>query len=1782
MMEVECTVNCPAFPVPKLYRFSSASQFSRDTSFRSSVLALLRNQRFNLDRIQLIQYRTSPVEPWTELRETVPPFASPQTTLHLNVTLRPCECGAKMGELDAELLKLRAEAQQLRQELMDLLAHSRLSPILSAVQQAVVGQPKLTRKALSGSVPEVPESLSVNQPSGTLPVMDRVKSYLPDVANSAGPGKKQIDLIYLCSKPLVKPVSKGFRSLGNHIDLYKEVELISTILNKAHKEICARVTRASFDKLRKAIEVHPRVIHISCSGGYEMEDGVPKASLYLGSNEQIGVADKYDIDTLQRFFEGELRETSDSAHRIELLIISSVFAQEFGEAIWRAGVPSVISIVQAAEDHENNESGDGESAFLRDLYGRLLSGETLESAFDHAKEVSKRAEPNLRLCCCSHVHNEGCSWAERLVEDPEETHAKHVPECGCVGCGGNIHSKTCGWVQSMQDCDYATVPAEKMPNSVKACCCRPSLEHGHDDKFVLFSRSAKLRVFTNLQQGEPIVSKPFEFRAVPLVSEQLIGKNVELHKLVAKLVSSSSRQCNIVSLAGPRGAGKTLLAMTAARFCVERGFFKDGVAVIKTQSATWLLSTLNASLLPPPQKEAKDFTELGQRTSGVQKLIVIKCWDVPEQDITRLVKDLKAIVVQAREMMFVLVRGNSFVDPQVDEITVDGTVSPIAAYSIVKRNNPRWPYSYREFVTFDLARVLTSPWLCKKAACLLKSNSPDEVCNMLSKIRVVCTEGACCIDAVEDSYRAMKERCGSHEPMTVLAHMPSWLLEADLQAMCSPGAFAGWKDQARDFINEQSRGQTLVFARYAEEMKEFWYRITDVARKYVTTRTMTEDEAARGQVRCLEHLSALARKILDSFNIGHYKCLSFNEFSAIINSGIWKARTPTKGVLLDCKLRFQYEKDNFLHFLDPQQLSKLFIRVKSNKDLLLQFIACEKELAICTFSMMCYLLRPLEAMQVAQQVQKFFCDLAMESTYGAGEDPVRKLCASVQGTMKLLTCGLGLMEPETMDSLRLWKESRSAGTLFRNAGRQDGIGEALYLQGLFYGGLRTVEEARVAFGSARDAFTETENAIGLARVNIAEANLLIEKASDELCKKIGCVDRLLSEALNILSRNPYYDNMEAEAYYYKAVCAEKGKDYEAMRQCLTAATEKCRFVGNQSLELKCLALQNKTADCFQQDSPLLCFLKSFPLVRRTAETELEALPPNVSRPSLFRANMLQTLECVQKAVKVHFDTLTRKSLEEVLARRCAILHISTKCHSPDSVCFEGELGELDEMPLEEFKEFLQIHLNPAQCRLVIVAIPDGLDIASAFLSVGVPHVVLLQFNYDSAEAQKRLVQLHNLDAEAKLSFDIELYNALLSGSSVAEGWRNARDALVELARSKLARFGVRQVGFSPEILPRLLPEPEEMHKAKVFASLAMGKPIDTSPHRGICNINKERKPFVARQIEVYKLACLLRERQCVNLYGEAGVGKSQIAVEVGYFLHMHSLFKLGIHYCSAIRDLHEPGRYLNLETAWCGKNPQLLFIVDGLNETVWRNEARFCRSMQQDKDCVFLLISRQPLPLEGDFPLVPFEVLPYSDPQISVAYILSRLEYYQYKVTWTYNRESKNFEDELLRSRAFKQAGGYQRLLDFVCERICDSVPLKEINLMRDPIVDEEQRKLIKFRDTDSRRNSGAGIDISNIRTPRSAKPKTNGGDSSGRSKRIAHANSRSKMVTLKTSGKGLGRAGSRSQLKMDRVEESVMRRSTLARVTSQKDLVALAASESIPKTPAGDDRRKMTMTDFN
>jgi len=1670
---------CVPIKPPMIIPLSPDEDFSQSPPYDIVLGILQRETSIDPKTIHKIKYRLSMAGHWKKIinKPILSEKLHPDCSIYIKVILKPCFAILKDELTQAIIERLQEENNKLKESFSAQLAkmQAEIEKLTHAVALRPIAQPH-----------EMEE-------------------------------RKDI-IAFLYGVPLTRFNEKDrkMEALIEPIDILKEVNEIENIMKDCNKKVEFIVKAATRETIVDMIGRKSKVLHISCHGCCDItlnegKDDYDK-HYYLGieDKEKPGVMDALNEIDIPIF---NCKDSSNNNNRPDLVFLSACHSSVIGNLIKDAGIPNVIAVNASTKIAEDAATG-----FAAHFYRSLLEGKTIEEAFIDAKSKEKHALRRIKTCCRDHTHEKDCPYIE-LIRDKGPKYADEyiVPNCDCK-YPGNTHKRTCEWAKRVApENDVGPHYLQRIPTHlnfgkdkvVKICCCQPELPHDEIEKFVLITdsqESAKVAIFKNTQIGEPTIINPLNKRSVEELVENNFGREVDIQKLVYLIAKDYTTK--IIRVIGPPGCGKTTVIRAAVKYVLMRegtsGYmsFGDNFETITFTDITRLEPMLNEKLLSYEHGEAKSHEELIKKIKNMSKIILLNCNEVMKSNPDGLINYLREITQQCAHIKFIIksTKRNdaSFITDA--DIQLRPNLGPLATYKFLKKRNPDWKITFAQFLEQKLCDILTNPALIEIAARYLRDpsggfRSQDDVFELLKKEHYISSDTeqiAILYKSVEKTLNELNKYCGSLIPIYRLAQLITGIIEPIFDELITD-CDKNYKTLLNQFRTENlSMNATPIIEKMVDERshKDIYY-LEEISRDYILKKY--ESENLIHKFFCIEKFATICRKIISSYVLKKSDCLDYKKFSAIVDDGIWASLEPNSNINFDLlnsnpEQTFRSIRENILSLINPEIFNRLFSDSLQHNEQTLKLLDIIKELSICTFTMMNLLGIKNDPENIYNTTIGFI--LNIRKTEDSKKPEISRKINILHGTMLMMQASL-IVNSDKDVAINM---ADKADAFFKEANCISGQGEFSYLAGLFLiENTKGVEKPNTKFEQAERFFEESNCKISLARVNMAYAKFIFEKDGEQVMKAIS----LLSNSISIFQKYVLWKNMLAHCYYYRALCYKSTGEFELARQDLNNAIEIFQKIDNAYLN-KCDKELVSIATNMQHSCPMFAFLKAFPLVDNSDlnNNDPKPLEPNIRLPSPFRKNLLDDFKLLDKCVQVHFNILNRKNFKEVLSRWCVVLHISSDHYEEGYMSFEDEKGSVDKVPLDKFEQEMGDVIKNSHCKIVIVAIPGARDIAEVFVNLNIPHVFYFDFSKGDFNKCYGRVNIRNLRYNSIYSFCSELYKNLLTDSNITlkEVATRAMEDTEKRIRDKGNSFGIENLHyiFDPGYI--ILPA-EKSHEDVIFESLKPGNFIDTTPKRPQCDIEKPAEPCIGRQKDIYLIAQLLCKETSVNLYGEYGVGKTKLATEIGYFLYMRSQFNHNIFYIDLHDDTHKMQKKDLLKTKLPEKlqNRQhsnegqiTLVIIDYIGTQEWKAIKQYLFALKNSQNCVFLIVSHDQLNLENtpdeelptlsesrseyEILLQNYELLPFESKDLSIDYIMAKLEIAKYRKL----NEVLELEDDaelneirfvLHSTKGFQQANMIPILLDKFVENILKSDNIKRIDLKNDSSLKPRYKKLIGLKD---------------------------------------------------------------------------------------------------------------------
>ncbi|RQM22757.1 hypothetical protein B5M09_001466 [Aphanomyces astaci] len=287
------------------------------------------------------------------------------------------------------------------------------------------------------------------------------------------------------------------------------------------------------------------------------------------------------------------------------------------------------------------------------------------------------------------------------------------------------------------------------------------------------------------------------------------------------------------------------------------------------------------------------------------------------------------------------------------------------------------------------------------------------------------------------------------------------------------------------------------------------------------------------------------------------------------------------------------------------------------------------------------------------------------------------------------------------------------------------------------------------------------------------------------------------------------------------------------------------------------------------------------------------------------------------------------SILPVISHGCRALHFSG--HGvPGKVIFESATCEAHFLSQQELKTLLLAGDQPcpeSAMRLVFVSACHSESVAEAFVSAGVPHVVVVP-KEDKVLDQKAM------------EFSKAFYTALLAGHSVLKSFEIGQvqaNIVTDTHQSKFKLLGCGN------------------HAAShLFSDLPPGPYEDLTPPLPVNECDAVAEAFIGRSLEVHAVFTALAEgARMVSLVGDAGMGKTEVALQAcQYATDRHLFERVFFLRLSAVPPAPNLTRYVLTRLAKCFGLLVQGNDLDGLCEHI-RDQLD---ALKADKRLTFLLV----------------------------------------------------------------------------------------------------------------------------------------------------------------------------------------------------------------------------------
>ncbi|KAF0738881.1 hypothetical protein Ae201684P_008432 [Aphanomyces euteiches] len=294
-----------------------------------------------------------------------------------------------------------------------------------------------------------------------------------------------------------------------------------------------------------------------------------------------------------------------------------------------------------------------------------------------------------------------------------------------------------------------------------------------------------------------------------------------------------------------------------------------------------------------------------------------------------------------------------------------------------------------------------------------------------------------------------------------------------------------------------------------------------------------------------------------------------------------------------------------------------------------------------------------------------------------------------------------------------------------------------------------------------------------------------------------------------------------------------------------------------------------------------------------------------------RRLLLQCLQECGKQVKWRSEVADVHTFRKVVSHGCRALHFSG--HGvPGKVIFESATCEAHFLSQQELKTLLLAgdQTSPENAmRLVFVSACHSESVAEAFVSAGVPHVVVVP-KEDKVLDQKAM------------EFSKAFYTALLAGHSVLKSFEigQVQADIVTVADAHHSKFKLLGNG--------------DHATSFLFSDVPLGRYDDLTPPLPTNECDAVAEVFIGRSLEVHAVYTALAEgARMICITGEPGMGKTEIALQSCQYATDRYLFQ-HIFFLRILPHETHLTRYLLSRLAKCFGITSTTDDLDGLCERI--------------------------------------------------------------------------------------------------------------------------------------------------------------------------------------------------------------------------------------------------------
>lgn len=324
----------------------------------------------------------------------------------------------------------------------------------------------------------------------------------------------------------------------------------------------------------------------------------------------------------------------------------------------------------------------------------------------------------------------------------------------------------------------------------------------------------------------------------------------------------------------------------------------------------------------------------------------------------------------------------------------------------------------------------------------------------------------------------------------------------------------------------------------------------------------------------------------------------------------------------------------------------------------------------------------------------------------------------------------------------------------------------------------------------------------------------------------------------------------------------------------------------RSIKYDNIDLNQNKVNLMQSNSEIdvkIAFLFSSPLVLQGSSGKIKG---SISLNLKSEKNIF--LECIEESnreIDIKYITGTFENFIDVLEKGCLVLHFSGHGHK-SGLTFEKEPGMANFILKERLCDTI-IYKAKIVPKLIFIGCCYSADTGQSLINIGIDNVICLE----DKGSDKDL-----------FFFTKHFYLSLFRGKSISDSFNIASNILKiykPAAYSNIITLKSRDPMKKDVILfPR-----DTKYAKSPYSELSS----PTIKFKENCNFNLYEyctkyalpslpSPIVNRNKKVFKLLRFLLERKYLNLFGEFGIGKTTMVLQVCHFMLDRTYFNIGVYY----------------------------------------------------------------------------------------------------------------------------------------------------------------------------------------------------------------------------------------------------------------------------------------------